>query len=137
MAMLATVQGERPPRPTHPTFTENLWKLIQRCWDQDPHLRPEASEILQVLTTPSVLRLFWRSPIHWLDCALAYSDLPSWKRLISPALSMDERVSLITSVFSDRDEIEVFRNLSGDDARAFVDVVDEASIHVLLHLKND
>jgi hypothetical protein len=49
MAMLAITQGKRPPRPTHPTFTENLWTLMQRCWDQDPHLRPEVSEVLRVL----------------------------------------------------------------------------------------
>ena len=56
MAMLAITQGRRPPRPTHPTFTENLWALMQRCWDHDPHLRPEVSEVLQDLLAPSVSR---------------------------------------------------------------------------------
>ena len=55
MAMLGIMQNERPQRPTHPTFTENLWTLMQRCWDRDPHLRPEVSEVLQVLLTPSVV----------------------------------------------------------------------------------
>ena len=50
MAMMAIMQGRRPPRPAHPTFTENLWSLMQRCWDPDPHLRPEVSEALHVLT---------------------------------------------------------------------------------------
>jgi len=50
MAMLAILQGERPPRPSHPTFMEKLWRLMQRCWDPEPHLRPEVSEALQVLT---------------------------------------------------------------------------------------
>jgi len=53
MAMLRIVQGDRPPRPTHPTFTEGLWSLTQRCWGEDPQLRPEASEVLQVLLSPS------------------------------------------------------------------------------------
>ena len=53
MTMLAVTQGRRPPRPTHPTFTESLWTLTQRCWDHDPHLRPEAPEILQVFLTTS------------------------------------------------------------------------------------
>jgi len=53
-AVLAVTQGERPPRPTHPTFTANLWTLMQRCWDKEPHLRPEASEVLQILLTLSV-----------------------------------------------------------------------------------
>jgi serine/threonine protein kinase len=50
LAMLATIQGKRPPRPTHRTFTKDLWALMQRCWDHDPHLRPKALEVLQVLT---------------------------------------------------------------------------------------
>ncbi|KAF9643033.1 kinase-like protein [Thelephora ganbajun] len=57
--LFAIMKGERPPRPTHPTFTENLWTLMQRCWSHDPRLRPEASEILDVLLTPaSVSHLF-------------------------------------------------------------------------------
>ncbi|KAF9646908.1 kinase-like protein, partial [Thelephora ganbajun] len=53
------INGVRPSRPTHPTFTEDLWTLTQRCWDHNPHLRPEASEILQILLTPaSVSHLF-------------------------------------------------------------------------------
>ena len=64
MVMLAVTQGRRPPRPIYPTFTENLWTLIQRCWDHDPHSRPEVSEALQILLTPSVSRLFLRSHIH-------------------------------------------------------------------------
>ena len=64
MAMLAIMQNERPPRPTHPMFTANLWMLMQRCWDHDPHLRPEVSEVLQVLLTPLVSRSFQRSYIR-------------------------------------------------------------------------
>ena len=29
--------------------------LMQRCWHQDPRLRPEVSDTLEVLLTPSVL----------------------------------------------------------------------------------
>ena len=63
-AMFAIAQGKRPPRPTYPTFTENLWTLMQRCWDHDPHLRPEVSEASQVLLTPLVSRSFQRSYTH-------------------------------------------------------------------------
>lgn len=56
MAILAITQGKRPPRPTHPMFTGNLWSLMQRCWDHDPHSRPEISEALEILLAPSV---FW------------------------------------------------------------------------------
>lgn len=48
-AMLAIMAGKRPPRPTHATFTDSLWSLMQRCWDQDPHMRPEVSEVSKVL----------------------------------------------------------------------------------------
>ena len=48
-AMLAITTNKRPPRPRHPTFTEDLWKLTQRCWDQDLSLRPKIPEVLQVL----------------------------------------------------------------------------------------
>ena len=49
MAILAVTQGDRPPRPTHPTFTESLWTLMHRCWDHQPHSRPEAPEVSKVL----------------------------------------------------------------------------------------
>jgi hypothetical protein len=34
---------------------------------------------------------------------------------------------MITSIFSDRDEVEAVESLSLDDAQAFIDVIDEAS----------
>ena len=56
VAALAIVQGNRPPQPTHPTFTGELWALVQRCWDQNPDLRPEVPEVLGVLRSLSVSR---------------------------------------------------------------------------------
>ncbi|KAF9645427.1 kinase-like protein, partial [Thelephora ganbajun] len=61
MAMLLIIQGERPSRPTHPTFTENLWSLMQRCWNHDPHSRPKVSDALQILLAPLVSCSFRRS----------------------------------------------------------------------------
>ena len=40
---------------------------------------------------------------------------------------MEERVSLIVQIFSDRDQVEIIKNLSGDDAQTFVDMMDQAS----------
>ena len=48
-AMLAVMEGRRPPRPSHPTFTDELWALTQRCWNDNPRLRPDALEISRVL----------------------------------------------------------------------------------------
>lgn len=55
--VLTIIAGERPPRPTHPSCTDNLWSLMKRCWDQSPHSRPDASEASQILD-PLVLCLF-------------------------------------------------------------------------------
>jgi len=52
MAIFAIMQGGRPPRPTHPAFTEELWALMQNCWAPEPQLRPEVSEALQILLAP-------------------------------------------------------------------------------------
>ena len=49
-AVLAIMSGTRPSRPTHSDFTDELWTLMQRCWNQDPHLRPEVTEVLKVLS---------------------------------------------------------------------------------------
>ena len=40
---------------------------------------------------------------------------------------MHERISLITMVFSDPNQVRIAGDLSGDDAQAFVDKIDEAS----------
>ncbi|KAF9644381.1 kinase-like protein, partial [Thelephora ganbajun] len=60
LAMFSIIQGRHPSRPTHPTFTENLWTLMQRCWGHNPHLHPDASEVLQILLMPvSVSHSLW------------------------------------------------------------------------------
>ena len=43
----AVLGGKRPTRPAHPSCTDGLWALIQRCWAQDPQLRPEIHEVSQ------------------------------------------------------------------------------------------
>ncbi|KAF9644753.1 kinase-like protein [Thelephora ganbajun] len=104
MAMLEIIRGRRPQRPKHSAVTGRLWELIQRCWNQDPKLRPDAAEVLKELFA---------------------CNLPAWKRLIGHTLSTEGRVRLMASIFSDRNEVEVFEHLSKDDAQAFVNVVDE------------
>lgn len=44
---------------------------------------------------------------------------------------MDECVSLIKIIFSDPNEVEVVNNLSGNDAQAFIDIIDEASTLII------
>ena len=64
------------------------------------------------------------------------SEPPPWKQLIDPTLPTNERVRLVKSIFSDRYEVEMLKHLSGNDAQAFVDVIYEASICVLLPLED-
>ena len=60
------------------------------------------------------------------DLSQTSSGDPAWKRLIaSDSLTSDVRISLITDIFSDNDEIEAAKGLCGDDAQAFVDVVEK------------
>jgi len=47
-AAVAIMRGDRPQRPPHPTLSNKLWALMKRCWDQDPRLRPEVSEVSRV-----------------------------------------------------------------------------------------
>jgi len=102
MAILAIAEGERPPRPKHPTLTEILWMMIQRCWDQDPQSRPEVPEVLEVL-----------------QVLLAQSV----KQLISHGLATPECISLVATIFSDDDQAEVVGHLPGDEVQAFVDMI--------------
>ena len=52
------------------------------------------------------------------------SENIAWERLIRHPLAMYERTSLITTIFLDRNQIEMVEHLSGDDAQTFVDTVD-------------
>ena len=53
MVLQAVLRGDRPSRPIHPSCTDGLWALTQRCWDQDPGLRPEILEVSQTFSSVS------------------------------------------------------------------------------------
>ena len=132
MAMLAIMQGTRPPRPAHVTFTEDLWVLTKRCWNQEPRSRPGAPGLLQVLHTLLVSRWFQYPYVRYVDGFLVCSEQPSWKQLIDRASTMGERVSLIATIFSDRRQVEMVEHLSGDDAQTFIDRIDEVRLHTVM-----
>lgn len=54
-----------------------------------------------------------------------HPNSPDWKRLITSPLPRDERISLITTIFSNRDEVKIIRHLCGDNAQILVDVIYE------------
>ena len=56
-----------------------------------------------------------------------YSNDPAWKQLIGRTLTMDGRIALIMTIFSDDTQVEMVGQLSGDDAQTFVDTIDEVS----------
>ena len=51
--------------------------------------------------------------------------------MISHTLAIEERVSLITEIFTDHIQVKMVANLSVDDAQDFIDVIDEASPHIV------
>ena len=50
------ISGKRPPRPIHPSLTDDLWEITERCWDQDPQRRPEISEVVICVQSAIALR---------------------------------------------------------------------------------
>ena len=52
VAMLKVVNGERPQRPggvEGVRFTNDLWRMLNRCWATRPESRPSSSAILECL----------------------------------------------------------------------------------------
>lgn len=47
----------------------------------------------------------------------------------------DERTSLIAAIFLDNDQVEMVERLSGGDAQAFIDRVDDVSPHAISRSK--
>ena len=41
--------GGRPNRPTNPCLSDRLWKLAQKCWDDNPKRRPGMVEVTKEL----------------------------------------------------------------------------------------
>ena len=65
------------------------------------------------------------------------SSPPGWKRLISSPLTAHERTSLITTIFSNRDEIEAMRQIGEDDAQTFINIIYGVRLRPLLSPKSD
>jgi len=61
---------------------------------------------------------------------------PAWKRLIGHTLATHERISLIATIFSDPNQVEMVGELSGDDAQSFIDAIDEVSSRTISCLQD-
>ena len=51
--------------------------------------------------------------------------------MINYPLSTDERIALMTSIFSDRNETDVAGHLPGSHAQTFVDMIDQVNSHTI------
>jgi serine/threonine protein kinase len=109
-AVLSILRGNRPERPEHATFTEDLWLLMERCWSGSHDSRPPASEVLGTLEV--------------LVC----------KRLTSHTLTNPERISLINTIFSDHNWTRVIDRVRMDYAQDFLDAVDMVNHSTILRL---
>ena len=96
---MSILQGKRPERPEHPTFSDELWSLIQRCWDDAPNSRPPASSVLETLEV--------------LTCG----------QLANHVLTRPEGIRLINAMFSDHDWTRVITHVGHDHAQDFLDAV--------------
>jgi len=43
------LEGKRSPRGMR--FTDNLWEMLERCWESQPNARPRIEDVLQCLET--------------------------------------------------------------------------------------
>jgi len=66
------------------------------------------------------------------DQFLTYSGIPAWRRLFSRPRTTDERIPLVTEIFSDSDEIQMVKCLREGDAQIFIDVIDEVPLPFFL-----
>ena len=53
------------------------------------------------------------------------SHKPAWERLISHGLLPQEATSLIEEILTSKDEVNLIRDLRGDDAQTFIDALDK------------
>jgi len=67
------------------------------------------------------------------DLSILVDDLeaPACERLISHTFSPHEVISLVETVFANKDEVKMVREFRGDAAQTFIDVVHGVRLHFL------
>ena len=54
--MKKVVEGSRPPRPADTSLLSNeIWKVIEMCWNQEPQDRPSAESVIDQLPLAGVV----------------------------------------------------------------------------------
>ena len=55
-AAVGVLSGKRPARPTDPSLTDDLWDMTKRCWNKEPHRRPDIAQVVLCLRKNSLRR---------------------------------------------------------------------------------
>ncbi|EDR06616.1 uncharacterized protein LACBIDRAFT_299574 [Laccaria bicolor S238N-H82] len=54
--MKKVIDGSRPPRPAGTTFlSDEIWKVIEMCWNQQPQGRPSANSVIEQLPLAGIV----------------------------------------------------------------------------------
>jgi len=64
IVMRKVVEGERPGRPVGAWFTDDLWRMLNRCWETQPESRPGIEAVLECLKRVSRV---WKPPSPQVD----------------------------------------------------------------------
>jgi hypothetical protein len=109
-------EGRCPERPLEgASFTDDLWKTLEKCWSFQPKDRPSVEAVLESLGHASV----------------ATATNSALQRLISRSFTEDELPSHLEKIFSSSESTLVVHSLQGSDVQTFVDVLDKARKSVL------
>ena len=124
--MIAIINGDRPPRPTHGALTGRLWELMNRCWDKDRHNRPRMLEVLLALDPPIHEYTHSSGPLQvTADVPTLVSDTQQRLENIDP-LNKEYR-PLLHALLSHQN-LEAYTNsLRREDLQRFIELLDKAS----------
>jgi serine/threonine protein kinase len=93
--MYAVKRGRRPTRPTKKKsqtrgLNDDVWNIIEACWNQDPNMRPSASKVVEYLRgLPN--RPDDHRPLNDLDRALPPQVLSTGDRVDHPFSKLGPR----------------------------------------------
>ena len=107
-----------PPRPSSRS-SRQLSRLDPLRVDEEISAPSTSRRALSDVTDPAKLEPL-RSPDPSIHIGV---DHPGWERLIRSPLATNERISLISTILTNRDEIEMARHLNSGDAQTFIDVI--------------
>ena len=54
--IMKVVEGSRPPRPADTSLlSDEIWKVIEMCWNQEPQDRPSAESVIKQLPLAGIV----------------------------------------------------------------------------------